>query len=302
MSVTPRDLFIDNPMNLEAVRVARRFLRTGGDTGRALNYTVLGIIGALYIWLHFVIVRFQEDMSVMLINFELGLLTIAVPMSIYAAVSGEREKLTWDSLVMTRLTPAQIVIGKLLWRFALIAGIMALYVPPLLLSHFGVSHQRGVASYLPEYTTSGLLKTQAIIASWSALLAVFTLFLSARSRRSVTTLSITSVVMLAFLVLTPVLVLMFDANHTIDLRYSDSALKAFGSALVHANPFYAAYCYSQTYLTGQNYRSHAEDSLDWIVSYLPWIFAGLAAFFAKATHRTLRGLEAPRKNPGQGGN
>ena len=57
-----RSLLVDNPMNLEATRVWRRFLRTSGDTSRNVNRVVLGIMGVAYLWLLAVVLRYHEDL------------------------------------------------------------------------------------------------------------------------------------------------------------------------------------------------------------------------------------------------
>ena len=139
---TWRELFAQNPMTLEATRTVRRFLRagTGGDnTGnsRYVNVALFGVLAFLYIWMLILAVTTHEDMGRYITFGEAALLTLIVPGSLYGAIAIEREKQTFDALIMTRLTPAQIVCGKLVWRVGMVLGLMALFLPPIVVSQLG---------------------------------------------------------------------------------------------------------------------------------------------------------------------
>jgi hypothetical protein len=291
MSTLLRHLFLNNPMSLEATRVGRRFLRTGGDTGRALNYTVLTILGLLYVWLLFAVLRYREDMSEMMLQMELGILTLAVPASVYAAVSGEREKLTWDALIMTRLSPGQIIAGKLLWRVLMILGVMALFVPPLLLCHYSGGAWSDGGTRRPDYHAGAVMQAQAVIFGWSLMLCGFSLWVSAKTKRAITTLSLITVALLAFLALVPMLVSLFGGRVGY-LSDGASPLEMFGSLLVHLNPFYEINALRTWGI------EHAWGDMDaWrnlgVSSALPALYGGAALLLLTGAWRTLRGLEVP---------
>lgn len=277
-----RTLVFDNPMLFEATRVARRFVRTGGDTGRAVNFTVLGILVIVYLWLLAAIVRWREDMSAMFLIFEALVFTLGVPASMYAAVSGEREKLTWDALLMTRLTPAQVVAGKLLWRVALVFAISLLFLPPLLLGHAYGKHE--------QYSLSGLIQAQAALTAWGLLLAAFSLYVSACTRRGVTTLSLLSGSLLGFLIVVPGLFALFGGDPAIK---SGTPLEYVGALFVHLNPVYRLVDLADDY--------HV-DFLFWrdllgrdigVDSALPLLYTLGAAVFTKLSWKRLKGMELP---------
>lgn len=52
--------------------------------------------------------------------------------SVYGAITGEREKKTLDSLRLTQLTPAEVVVGKLLGELAALGRLLAAAAPALL--------------------------------------------------------------------------------------------------------------------------------------------------------------------------
>ncbi len=287
-----RHLILDNPMTLEGARFWRRFLRTGGDTGRAVNATILVLLGVFYLWLMFAIVHFQEDLSQPILALELALLTLIVPASLYASVSGEREKLTWDALILTRLTPAQIVVGKLLSRLALIGGVQVLTAPLLLLSH--LCAKRNV-----EYAGSALVVSQIDLFLWSLLLAGFSLWISTRTKRSVTTLALITSALLTFLVLLPSLIFLFGANtgnnSPEEVRWESTPLQQLSAFLLHLHPL--------SVLFGDLARQHSYQPGDlWYLEKLfnttPWAYGMGALLCLFGAWHALRGMEIARRSRG----
>jgi len=289
---TFRHLVLDNPMTLEGARFWRRFLRTGGDTGRAVNATIFVLLGVFYLWLMYAIVHFHEDLNAAILGLELMLLTLLVPASLYASVSGEREKLTWDALILTRLTPAQIVVGKLLSRLALIVGLQLLIAPLLLLSHM-------CAKFNSEYSGAALVLSQVALFTWSLLLAGFSLWVSTKTKRSVTTLALITSALLAFLVLLPALILLFasgsgNSNPEV-LTWDGTPLQQLSACLLHLHPVGVLY--------GDLMRTSNHQAGDlWYAERLftttPWVYGMGALLCLFGSWRTLRGMEIARRSRG----
>jgi ABC-type transport system involved in multi-copper enzyme maturation permease subunit len=275
-------------MTLEATRVWRRFIRSGTDTGKGVNVTLVAVLAALYVWILVAIVRYKEDISPELLVLEAILLTLIVPGSMYSAISGEREKLTWDGLIMTSLSPGQIVVGKLLWRVAIILGIAAVFVPALLLCHYAARLLGNASGSNPEYTIYALFLVQAIIVAWGLLLAGFSLWVSTKTKRTVTTLAIVTITLLSFLVLVPMLLVLFDGQS--QWRLSDPPLKQLGSLLQRFHPL------DNIWMLGTHGSQRHGDI--WarmnLVHSVPWIYLGGAFACVFGAWKTLRGLEEPR--------
>ncbi|HVK02553.1 MAG TPA: hypothetical protein VM490_03710 [Armatimonadaceae bacterium] len=297
-----RDLISENPMTYEGTRIWRRFLRSGTETGRGFNTISLIVLGLFYAWMLLVIVRFREDVSPMLLTLELLTLSIAIPASLYGAVSGEREKQTWDSLVMTRLSPAQILAGKMLWRVLMIVATMAVFAFPTFLSHF-------VARRQTEYTFAALVWTQFLLLGWSLLLAGFTLMVSAKTKRSITTLSVVVVALLTFLGLVPSLFALFGGRPLIRTEMlpsnggeygrhivRSSPLEIGGGLLVVSHPFFAV---QSMHASGHLYSgSRVSDGGMEIYGALLTLTYLLGAWACAAgTLSTLRRLELPENRP-----
>jgi hypothetical protein len=288
-----RHLVLDNPMTLEATRVWRHFLRSGAETGSRGSIINIGLLALLYLWLLVAIVRYREDMSAVLLILEAALLTLIVPGSMYAAVSGERERLTWDGLIMTSLTPGQIVIGKLVWRVALIVAVAALYLPPLLLSHF---FALGLSTGRPDYSLGDLFIAQGLNMAWGLLLAGFSLWVSTRTKRTVTTLAIVTITLLNFLFLVPMLLALFGGHSRWSLF--DPPLLQLGSLLQHLNPLDGLTTLSRTFADGLPSPGADVQRDLWVdnhsVYLVPWIYLGAAFACILGAWKTLRGLEEPR--------
>lgn len=289
MTALLRDLFTDNPMLSEGTRVGRRFLRSGGDSGKAVNFVVLGVLAFFYLWLLLAIVRMQENVVVSLLIFELVVVTLVVPASIYGAIAGERERATWEALILTRLTPAQIIAGKLFWRVVIVLAILFLLGIPLVLNYFtGV---RAISSLTTSASAPALLRGQTIVLFWGVFLCAWGLWVSALARRSVSAIAVIAGSLLFALLLLPLLLAIFDVR--LDSVRADRPLDYVGGFLVALNPFFVLGEIEGARGSEQNLFLLPE------MAFLPLgAYALGTAFFLLATHRGLRKLEEPDRRGG----
>lgn len=313
LSNTLKELLWENPMTLEATRTLRRSLRSGSNNEnpyatRNLNRFLVGTLGFLYLWTMFGIVRSGENISIYLLTAELVLLTLVVPCSLYGAIAVEREKLTYESLIMTRLSPAQIVCGKLWWRVGLILGVMGLFVPLLVASHLC-----GRRLDSQDFTASQLVWSQVQIFAWGVCLAAFSLWVSAKSKKGITALLGIVAALLTFLVMVPLLFTLFGGfrtdtyqasvlDFTNDHSYTQGQLSELSSYrrlaviilasnLVYTlNPFVMMASLPGDFSNGSTYSIwHMLGVNYWGVV----IFIGMAAGFIRSSIKILRGLEMP---------
>lgn len=179
-------LFVHNPMLVEIARFRRKYLSLRG-TG--IVTTVF--FGAIYGLLLLVVIRFADNVEPGVVLFtELGLACFIAPAILHSAIAGEREKRTWDFLLVAPVTRAQIVVGKFI---AAVQGIIAMAL--LMLLPLGVTLLGQSARYQREtwgwdgYSrpTTGLYDTLLaglLIATFAIMLCAMTLFFSARCKRS----------------------------------------------------------------------------------------------------------------------
>ncbi len=314
----------NNPMNLEATRTFRRFLAAHQKTASPkLIQFVLASVAALYVWMIGATLYFGEDISVMYLWIELIVLTLVAPTSVYAAISGERERLTWDSLIMTRLSPSRVLVGKLLWRVGMLATIMVLFFVPAIISH--LFERKGHH----DISLQALFQSQVQMGAWSLFLVAFGLLLSAKTKRAVTTLALTGGFLFTFLVLipilysafggrvdepTPILFVLFGdsmasvggspyealSSYRREMVSSELIMPVLGGGLVSLHPFLGL-----EWLRQGNFASTLNNTKDQL-AYLggnvqPVVFCTLAALCMAGTFKALRRLGFPTDGFGTDG-
>jgi ABC-type transport system involved in multi-copper enzyme maturation permease subunit len=254
-----------------------------------------GLITLFYLWTLGMIVRIHEDMTAFLLTMELVIVTGVVIATVYGSIAAERERSTWDALILTRLTPGQILVGKIVWRLAIPLVVVILMAVPVALS----------ASYRRSGTPQGmlgifhLLLAHVIVLTWAALLAGFAAFVSARSRRSVSAMAVITGTLLGALLLVPMLASMFGLE--MEVARPQVALDIPCWIWFHLNPFYLSATYnariflyagsgdpSDTVLTSPFFVRH------WL-DIVPLVYAAGAALFFWGAHRSLRRIEEPAR-------
>ena len=163
--------FRENPMRIEISRFRRRFLGFGG-TG--LTSTVLALVLLCYIGLVMLVVNLRGDLPpVALIIFQTILFCFFGPAMLHGAIAGERERRSWDLLLVAPITKAQIVAGKFMGAMvALGIGAAAMALPTLI-----------AALGYRKTTLWDLALAEGVSLSFCTLVCAWTIFLSARAKR-----------------------------------------------------------------------------------------------------------------------
>ncbi|RYG49587.1 hypothetical protein EON79_00735 [bacterium] len=165
-------LILDNPMSIEIIRFRRRFMTFSGPN--AVNTAVALLVFALYAGLNLLVVSYATDVNPIIILFlQLFLFCIFAPSLLHGAVAGERERRSWDLLLVAPVTKAQIVVGKFLGAAAALAGFSVAMLLPLMIAALSYSRTDLLNVIIAE------LMTQA----FALMLCAFTLFISARVKR-----------------------------------------------------------------------------------------------------------------------
>jgi ABC-type transport system involved in multi-copper enzyme maturation permease subunit len=188
-----RELVTENPMTIEISRFRRRFLE--GGRGKTVNTMVMIVAILAYMSLLLVIATMSGTFPpVGLIYLQTGLFAIISPALMFSAISGEREKRSWDLLLVAPISNGQIIVGKFL---AALAGIFVALILLLLPTIFTALTYRGAFNYGGPVSDSATIGgTQAFImeelisVTYAMFVAAMTLFFSARCRRSLMALGI----------------------------------------------------------------------------------------------------------------
>jgi ABC-type transport system involved in multi-copper enzyme maturation permease subunit len=266
------EYFTSNPMMRDSLREQRRFIRTIGGLGKFGPKIVIGLIVFFYAWAAISTFYNKDDLTVFYSYVQLVLITIVIPMSTFGAISGERERATWDAIVLTPMSPGQIIVGKLVWRLRLLILIDILAIVLIVDSRSCVSI---------SVSTVRLVAGQFILLCWGLLLCAFGLWVSAQCRKSIMSFAAFSITLLVLLAVVPIVYLVFGST----LGGGGSSHHGFVYWLtIQLNPFCAL-----------------GDVLDWLQHTGDYemresgVYLFFSVVFLWLTHRTLSRLEHPEQ-------
>jgi ABC-type transport system involved in multi-copper enzyme maturation permease subunit len=167
-----QDLVAGNPMLIEIQRFRRRFLTFSGSN--TMNSAVLALAMICYAGLVLVVLQAKGEMSPLLIvMFQTGLFTIFAPGMLHGAIAGERERRSWDLLLVAPISKAQIVVGKYIGALAAMATASVFLLVPTLLA--GVTYRHTI--------WIDVIEAEAVSLSFTTAVCAFTILISARVKR-----------------------------------------------------------------------------------------------------------------------
>lgn len=164
-------LIFQNPMRIEIARFRRRFLGFGGS---GVNNAILALILLCYTGVVMLVVNLRGDLPpIAIVIFQTGLFCFFGPAMLHGAVAGERERRSWDLLLVAPITKAQIVAGKFMGAMAALSiGAIAMAIPTV------------IAAVAEGKTTFyDLLIAEGVSLSFCMLVCAWTIFLSSRAKR-----------------------------------------------------------------------------------------------------------------------
>ena len=168
-----KEIFSANPLLIDFRRSVRRFFGFGRQ-GK-LSIAVATISALIYGLVLLIAWTTREYVSPNAYVICLGvLLCLVVPAAVHGAIAGERERRSWDFLMVAPISNTQIVAGKFMSGVGLI-GLMSLLFFPMM----------GISFLSDEDASIGkLFGMLAVTLSYGVFLAAFSLFVSSRSKRA----------------------------------------------------------------------------------------------------------------------
>ena len=187
------ELVTHNPMLIEITRFRRRYFSYRGN---AMNAMVLGLLAICYATLVLIVAENSSSIPpITLVMLEVGLLTLFAPMTLYGAVAGERERRSWDLLLVAPISQAQIVVGKFLGAMAALGIAVGLFQVPILIAAFTYK----------DNLWSVLFCAELVGISFLTSVCALTILLSARVKRGLMALGGTLGTLLFLIVIVPAL-------------------------------------------------------------------------------------------------
>src|SRR5207302_725971 len=82
------------------------------------------------------VITSRRSLSAMnMMYFQLVLLLFIGPLVLHSSIAGERERRSWDLLLIAPVTKAQLVVGKLISGLAILGAVFVLMLLPVLVSY-----------------------------------------------------------------------------------------------------------------------------------------------------------------------
>ena len=191
-------LVTKNPMTVEIRRAARRYLSFSGANGSVTFSLLLGIIGYAILCLLVVNLRGSFHPKVV-IGLQMFVGALVAPITLHASIAGERERRSWDMLMVAPVTHAQVVVGKLLGGLAVQAAIGVALLIPLLVAAVTYAGHDGVSLY-------GLVRLELVALSGGAFCCAVTMLVSARVKRAFVALGVSFAVLLLLFAFFPIVI------------------------------------------------------------------------------------------------
>lgn len=185
----------ENPMLIEVRRYRRRML--GGGRPSGINIAVLTLGAVCYVGLLMVVGNGNGSIPpIAIIMIQTVIFTLAAPAILNNSIAGEREKRTWDLLLVAPVTKAQIMIGKFAGAMTNLVLGAALFLLPVFICAVSYRQTDTWALFLAEIDSL----------AFAVLACSLSIFFSARCRRGFTALAVSLGMLLVGLVVYPILV------------------------------------------------------------------------------------------------
>jgi len=245
------ELVSDNPMLIEITRFRRRFLSFSGSS--QVNNGVLALTLVCYAGLVLIVFNGRGEIPpIALVIFQAGVLALFAPAMMHGAIAGERERRSWDLLLVAPISKSQLVIGKFIGALAAMGVAVALCFFPILIA----------AVTYNNTNWWDLVLAEGVSIAFATLVCALTLFYSSRTSRSFTALGGALGTLGVTLILVPVILSV--------ILQADPKLLAFTTLI---QPFYAL---AELYSSSERYSYRPIEAL---VPRVWWGVPQIAVYF-----------------------
>ena len=191
---TWRKLVVENPMRIEISRFRRKFLGLGGS---GVNRAAFFLILVCYAGLVLSVISLQNNISPLaLVTFQTFLFCLFATAMLHGSIAGERERRSWDLLMVAPISKAQIITGKFMGAVAALA-----------ISAVAMTLPTGIAAAAYERKDPiALILGELVSLAFCLLVCAWAIFISARSKRPFMALGTTAGSLILSLIVLPALV------------------------------------------------------------------------------------------------
>lgn len=189
-----QDLVVENPMLIEIRRFQRRFFKF--SSRNTMNSAVLALSLIAYVGILGIVFRSSGDIppSGIIIYLQTPLFVFFAPGMLHGAIAGERERRSWDLLLVAPVTKAQIVAGKYIGALSALGFGALLMLGPVVIAAARWSHTNWYNLFLVELVSLSFLAAECAL----------TILISARVKRAFVALGTTLGTMIMLLIVIPI--------------------------------------------------------------------------------------------------
>ena len=150
----------------------------------------IGIVLVIYALFAMICVYYRGDIDpILLLGIFTGLMLFVIPLMLHASIAGERERRSWEMLLVAPITHGQIIVGKFMGALAGLSMAFGLYLIPVLID----------AVFNADTRFVNLLLGMITVLAQGASLVALTLLISSRVKRPLIALAVAiGVVMIYF--------------------------------------------------------------------------------------------------------
>lgn len=189
-----------NPMLAEVERFRRKFFSFRGPNVQANGG--FGLIVVLFLFYCILCIYNRGDFEpIGQLMIFLGFALFVIPFMLHATIAGERERRSWDMLLVAPISPSQIVMGKFVAAFLGLLLAFALFLVPVVI----------LAIYYPNMRWGLLLAGILIVSSQLLSMTALTILISARVKRPLIALAVTIGIVLVFFFFAPLFLSVIDS-------------------------------------------------------------------------------------------
>jgi hypothetical protein len=208
--------------------------RIRGRDRRLVFGLLFSFIALAYLYLLSMIARFGLGLQVIFV-IQLVMITLLLPAASHTLMSSEYEKATLESLILTRLSAEQIVLGKTLSRLIMVALLMIIFLIPAVINpEFLPKKTYPVLSY---NTYNWVFRTEFIAFSWGFLLVTFGVWVSNRVRASLGSAALSYGSLVISLLVMPLVISAISSSDPFFIKLDDGWIFNFSAWPYAFNPF-----------------------------------------------------------------
>ncbi|HEY3782419.1 MAG TPA: ABC transporter permease subunit [Fimbriimonadaceae bacterium] len=191
--------FTENPLLVEARRFWRKFV--GASKSKTTNKALIFLLAVIYLSIVGIAFANMNSLTAEHITlFQSFLFCFIVPAVTFGAIAGERERRSWDMLMVAPISKTQIILGKFLSAISVVLAVAVGLLPIVIICSFGKEN------YAPHDQLWGVLASETASIGFGIAFAALGIFISSLMNRAFSAQATIYAILFVWMILWPMLV------------------------------------------------------------------------------------------------